>query len=77
MYRVELICDNGEASFAEAHCVVGILQGDQVEMDRQRGRADGRGDGQLLHIGLHLFDHPIGLFNPPFIIEQPFFLIKK
>ena len=77
MYRVELICYNRESSFTEAHCVVAILQGDQVEMDRQGGGGDFFGDCELLHISRNLFDYSIRLLDPTILVEQSLFLVKK
>ena len=77
MYRVELICYNRESSFTEAHCVVTILQSDQVEMDRQGGGGDFFRDCKLLHISRNLSDHSICLLDPTILVEQPLFLVKK
>ena len=77
MYRVELICYNRESSFTEAHCVVALLQSDQVKMDRQGGGGDFFGNGELLHISRNLSDHSICLLDPTILVEQSLFLVKK
>ena len=77
MYRVQLICYNRESSFTEAHCVVAILQSDQVEMDCQGGGGDFFRDCELLHVSRNLSDHSIRLLDPTVLVEQSLFLVKK